>query len=79
MTRREHEIRREIADKLQARIAEDPFFRLYELGIEAGRLMAQPDDNKAELERNIAEAREVMVLCYRKTSIVPPPDINSVF
>lgn len=44
MTRREHIIRREILAKLMKRVEEDPFFRLYELGIEAGQLLSQPEN-----------------------------------
>ena len=78
MTRREHEIRREIADKLQARIAEDPYFRLYELGVEAGHLLMSGGDNARQLELNFQEARLLLKVC-RSRGRPAPPDYTSAF
>lgn len=71
MTRREHEIRRQILCKLQARIAQDPFFRLYELGIEAGQLLNSGGEHKIELEQNFLEAQALMERCQELNQPTP--------
>lgn len=78
MTRQEHEARRSILAKLQARIAEDPFFRLYELGVEAGQLLLSTEERTSELQRNYREARELICRCRACGSpvLLPPPNCD---
>lgn len=64
MTRREHEIRRQIPVKLQERIAADPVFRVYELGMEAGQLLLCADEEAmARPRQNFSEARALIAAC----------------
>lgn len=68
MTRRQHQVRREILIKLHSRMSEDPFFRLYELGLEAGRLLSAGDRGE-ELQKNYNEARVLITRCRARANI----------